>query len=83
MSSPRKERHPRAGGDLRVFSLNLIKHNQLLRSRSEIPDNAPHFRDDGALIWVFDTVIPARNVIPAQAGISERFRDDGAFILRF
>ena len=55
----------------------------------EIPDNALHFQDDGANIWVFGTVNPAKesyprketsspqgNVIPAQAGIS-------ALLLRF
>jgi hypothetical protein len=40
-----------------------------LWSRREIPDNAAHFRDDGASIWVFDTVIPTKEYHP-RAGTS-------------
>ena len=73
-----QERHPRAGGDLHAFALGLIKHNQTLRYRTEIPDNASHFRDDVANVYVRGTVIPAQGhsqdkEIPDNAS---HFRDD-------
>ena len=62
---------------LRISGMTVVLLS--LRNRMEVPDNASHFRDDGANIWVFGTASlakerhpregtssPRRNVIPAR-----------------
>ena len=43
-------RHPRESGDLITANVNLIRVIlRVSRKRQEVPDNASHFRDDGAI----------------------------------